>query len=407
MSHEPGRGPSAANAPPMRTPAPTAMTRSDRGSLYIPSLDGIRACAVMLVFVAHAGLKGRIPGDFGVTVFFFLSGYLITTLLRMEYEQKGAISLRAFYLRRVLRIFPPFYLVLIVATLLTAVSALPGPTLRPEALLAQALYLTNYYVIQNGWWVGHAPGTWIFWSLCIEEHFYLGFPLIYIFLLRFVPSRARQALVLGGICALVVGWRLVLVFALGATHDRTYMATDTRIDSILFGCILGVFANPLLDSTRVSAGRWKMVWVPLALVGLLGSFLVRAPGFQNTLAYTVQGICLFPLFIAAVRYPDWWLFQILNVGWVRFVGVLSYSIYLVHPSVLWGIVSWVPAPDLVQAGLGLGLTLAIAYAIYVAVEKPAALLRRRLSRVLAPDAKPAGRLDAAQPATVQLEAVRS
>ena len=390
----------------MGRPVAPAVAAAGRGSLHIPSLDGIRACAVMLVFAAHAGLKGKIPGDFGVTVFFFLSGYLITTLLRIEHEQTGAISLRAFYLRRVLRIFPPFYLVLIVATVLTAAGALPGPALRPEALWAQALYLTNYYVIQNGWWVGHAPGTWIFWSLCIEEHFYLAFPLVYILMLRLVPSRARQALVLGGMCALVLGWRLVLVFALGSTHDRTYMATDTRIDSILFGCILGVFANPILDSTRVSAGRWKKVLVPLALVGLLGSFLLRAPGFQNTLAYTVQGICLFPLFIAAVRYPGWWLFQILNVRWVRFVGVLSYSIYLVHPSVLWGIASWVPAPGLAQAGLGLTLTLAIAYGIYVAVEKPAALLRRRLSRVLAPEAKPAGRPEVVQPAPVQLEAAR-
>jgi peptidoglycan/LPS O-acetylase OafA/YrhL len=383
------------------------VTTAKRGSLYIPSLDGIRACSVMLVFGAHAGLKGTIPGDFGVTVFFFLSGYLITTLLRIEHEQTGEISFRAFYLRRVLRIFPPFYLVLIVATLLTAWGALPGPRLRPEALLAQALYLTNYYVIQNGWWVGHAPGTWIFWSVCIEEHFYLVFPLVYVLLLRFVPSRARQALVLGGICALVLAWRLVLVFALGATHDRTYMATDTRIDSILFGCILGVFANPLLDTTRVSAGLWKLAWVPLALAGLLVSFLLRAPGFQNTLSYTVQGLCLFPLFIAAIRYPESWLFGFLNVRWVRFVGVLSYSIYLVHPSVLWGIASWFPAPGLVQAGLGLALTLAIAYAIYVAVEKPAARLRRRLSRVLAPEAEAASRRIAAQLATAQLEAVRS
>ena len=376
----------------MRPPLPAGNARAARGAtLHIPSLDGIRACSVMLVFAAHAGLKGSIPGDFGVTVFFFLSGYLITTLLRMEHEQTGAISFRAFYLRRVLRIFPPFYLVLFVATLLTAVGAVPvpRPPLNAEALAAQALYLTNYFVIQNGWWVGHAPGTWIFWSLCIEEHFYLLFPLAYVLLLRYVPSRARQALVLAGVCALVLAWRLVLVFALGASHDRTYMATDTRIDSILFGCILGVFANPLLDTTRIGADRWKLVVVPLALAGLMVSFVVRMPSFQQTIAYSLQGLCLFPLFIAAVRYPTWWLFEVLNVRWVAFVGVLSYSIYLVHPAVLWDVAGWVPAPGLLQAALGLALTLAVAYGIYVAVEKPAARLRRRLSRVLAPAARAA------------------
>jgi peptidoglycan/LPS O-acetylase OafA/YrhL len=388
----------------MRPPVAAGKPSAKHTSLYIPSLDGIRACSVIVVFAAHAGLRGIIPGDFGVTVFFFLSGYLITTLLRMEHEQTGAISFRAFYLRRVLRIFPPFYLVLIAATLLTAVGGLPAPNLqlRPDALLAQALYLTNYYVIQNGWWTGHAPGTWIFWSLCIEEHFYLVFPLLYVLLLRLTPSRRRHALVLAGLCAVVLAWRLVLVFALHATHDRTYMATDTRIDSILFGCILGVFANPLLDKTRVSADRWRFVWFPLGLAGLLVSFVIRTPSFQQAMAYSLQGLCLFPLFIAAIRYHDWELFQLLNLRWVKFVGVLSYSIYLLHPEVLWGIGWWVPVPGVVQAGLGLALTLAIAYAIYRLVEQPATRLRRRLSRVLVPAAAAAVRpVSTAAPAQAQ------
>src|SRR5215472_13951682 len=142
-------------------PGPREPLAPTHASLYIPSLDGIRACSVMVVFAAHAGLRGLIPGDFGVTVFFFLSGYLITTLLRMEYEQSGSISFRAFYLRRVLRIFPPFYLALMVATVVWLLGAFRyGPGFSLDGLLAQALFLTNYYVIDNGWWVGHAPGTW-------------------------------------------------------------------------------------------------------------------------------------------------------------------------------------------------------------------------------------------------------
>jgi peptidoglycan/LPS O-acetylase OafA/YrhL len=104
---------------------------SKGGGLYIASLDGIRAAAVTLVFVSHAGLNDKVPGNFGVTAFFFLSGYLITTLLRLEHEQSGAISFRAFYLRRVLRIFPPFYLALAAATVLWLVGGLPnGPAFR-------------------------------------------------------------------------------------------------------------------------------------------------------------------------------------------------------------------------------------------------------------------------------------
>jgi peptidoglycan/LPS O-acetylase OafA/YrhL len=375
-------------------------------SLHIPSLDGIRACAVMLVFASHAlaqaSLTGVLPGEFGVTTFFFLSGYLITTLLRLEHEQTGGISFRAFYLRRVLRIFPPFYLALAVATLLWFVGGLPhGPRFELDGVAEQAVFLTNYYVIQHGWWTGLAPGTWIFWSLAVEEHFYLAFPLLYLVLLRFVRGRGRQALILAGLCAVVLAWRLVLVFALGAGKDRTYVATDTRIDSILFGCILGVVANPVLDRTRIDGGVWKFVLVPAALVGLMVSFVIRDPWFQETIAYTLQGICLFPLFIAVVRFPLWGPFEILNVAPVRFIGVISYSIYLVHPSVLYGVSQWTGAflPSVAQDAVALALTIAIAWGISVAIERPAARLRKRLSRALVPE-RPAVAAASAAPATV-------
>src|SRR5258708_23783464 len=88
---------------------PLADALPARKSLYIPSLDGIRAVSFMLVFLAHAGLEDKIPGGLGVTIFFFLSGYLITTLLRTEADQSGRISIRDFYLRRGLRLFPPLF----------------------------------------------------------------------------------------------------------------------------------------------------------------------------------------------------------------------------------------------------------------------------------------------------------
>src|SRR5688572_21709228 len=90
---------------------------SKRAAFHIQSLDGIRAMSVLWVFFAHAGLaEWGVPGNLGVTVFFFLSGYLITTLLRIEFERHGSISLGAFYLRRTLRIFPPMYLTLAIAS---------------------------------------------------------------------------------------------------------------------------------------------------------------------------------------------------------------------------------------------------------------------------------------------------
>lgn len=360
----------------------------------IPSLDGLRAFAIGVVFLAHAGLSRFIPGHFGVTVFFFLSGFLITTLLRIEFEKTGSVSLRNFYLRRVLRIFPPFYLVLVLATVLTLAGPLSGPPLSLPGLAAQAFYLTNYWVVDHGWWVGHAPGTWIFWSLAVEEHFYLFFPLLYLLLLRLLPQRRRQAAVLLGLCALVLAWRCVLVFGFHSIKERTYIATDARIDSILFGCVLAVVGNPVLDRSRFGDAWWRFVALPAGLVGLLLSLAVRDPWFQQSFAYSIQGLSLVPVFVAAIRFPAWFLFAPLNWGWVRFVGVLSYSVYLMHVTVLFGVDRYLAAPALVQGALGAGVTLGAAVAIYYAVEKPAARLRRRLSRI---GARPAPRAAVAIP----------
>jgi peptidoglycan/LPS O-acetylase OafA/YrhL/glycosyltransferase involved in cell wall biosynthesis len=361
--------------------ATTPTTKAD--GMYIPSLDGIRALSVLLVFAAHAGLNERVPGNFGVTVFFFLSGYLITTLMRVEFGRTGSVSLKAFYLRRVLRIFPPMYLVLAGASLLTVAGLLEG-SVRLEALVPQALNLSNYYIVLNGWWDGRAPGTWILWSLAVEEHFYLAFPLLYLLLLRFVRGRGRQALMLFGLCGIVLAWRLALVLVLHADKDRTYVATDTRVDSILFGCALAVFGNPVLDSTRVSDRTWKAVLLPLGLAGLLVSFLVRDAWFQETVRYSLQGLSLLPLFVAALRFPNWAMFRVLNLRPIKFVGVLSYSIYLLHPTVLFGIEQWTAWHPVVKGMFGLALTLVLAFCIYRFVELPCARLRKRLSRVTAP-----------------------
>ena len=106
-----------------------------KSSGAIPSLDGIRAVSILIVFVAHLGYDNIVPGGLGVTVFFFLSGYLITTLLRRELAKNGAISLPQFYLRRVLRILPPLYLIVGGATLLAVVGIINSP-IELKAVLA-------------------------------------------------------------------------------------------------------------------------------------------------------------------------------------------------------------------------------------------------------------------------------
>ena len=308
---------------------PTKATRT--AAFHIPSLDGIRAVSFLIVFVAHAGLPNLIPGGFGVTVFFFLSGYLITTLMRIEREELGSVSLKQFYLRRALRILPPFYLALALALGLALLGILPGG-FAPVAVTAQALHGANYFIVAHGY-DGLPRGTGVYWSLAVEEHFYLVFPWVFLALERWVKTSTRRALVLYALCAAVLAWRCLLVYRFNAATDRTYVASDTRVDSILFGCALAVYGNPVIDgASRIKEATWKRVILPIAILVLLFTFLYRAPSFRETFRYSIQGLALTPVFIAAIRFPGWLLFRPLNTRLASFVGVLSYSLYLVHHS---------------------------------------------------------------------------
>ena len=364
-------------------------------ALHIPSLDGIRAVAFTLVFVAHAGLEKLVPGGLGVTIFFFLSGYLITTLLRIEHDKSGSVSLRQFYLRRVFRILPPFYLVLMLAVIAASVGVIAGG-FSPRAVAAQVCHLANYWSVRHGG-EGQPAGTGVYWSLAVEEHFYLLFPCLYLVVRRRVSDGFRQALVLWAICAAVLAWRCVLVYGMNAPPDRTYLATDTRIDSILFGCALALWGNPVLDgASRFSDRSWKWLLMPSGFVLILVSLLFRDPRFRETFRYSLQGVALYPLFIFAMRFPRWGLVRALNTPVLAFAGVLSYSLYLVHHVVL-SALEPVLANGFVRAVIALAISTAIAWLIHVAVEKPATRIRKSLARVLARDA--AASSFAPQPAT--------
>jgi peptidoglycan/LPS O-acetylase OafA/YrhL len=346
----------------------------------IPSLDGIRAVAVMIVFIAHCGLQHLVPGGFGVTIFFFLSGYLITTLLRREYEQTGTISLRAFYLRRVYRIFPPLYLVLGILIALDVTGVIGNGDTPLKAILAQVFHLTNYYMVTFSP-AESAPlvtYTGPFWSLAVEEHFYLVFPLCLLVLLR---RKAPLPVVLGIACMVVLAWRCFLVLTMSGADDYTYHATDTRIDSLLFGCIMGLWLNPALDAAPSRLGERGWFALCAAGVALLAfSFLYRAEFFRDTFRYSLQGVALFPLFWCAVHYHGSPFFSWLNSRPARALGIISYTFYLSHYAAI----------HLVEKAFGLGavaggvagfaMTVAFSTACYWLVERRFAALRRRLHK---------------------------
>jgi peptidoglycan/LPS O-acetylase OafA/YrhL len=343
---------------------------------HIPSLDGIRGLAALLVFTSHVTRPDLLPGGFGVTVFFFLSGYLITTLLRTEYERNGDISFRRFYLSRVYRILPPMYIVLGLMLLL-CLSGVRDNEMTWDAVLAQFAHFTNYYYAFAG--ERHfVTGTSTLWSLAVEEHFYLLFPLVLLLLLRRLDP-ARVAAVLLAACAVVLAWRCCVVFVLGWGEAYTYHATDTRVDSILFGCVMGLWCNPALEAKRVTLARPVVGLVLFASTAmLLVSFLVRTPEFRESLRYSLQGMALFGLFFCAVRYHHWRLFSWLDSRPMRALGLVSYTVYLVHLPILGLLKQYTTfgKPALaVLCALGTAL---VSTAMYLLVERRLAALRRKL-----------------------------
>lgn len=357
-------------------------TAVPRAPFHIPSLDGLRALSFFIVFAAHAGLDRVVPGGFGVTVFFFLSGYLITTLMRQEADKTGRISLKHFYLRRALRILPPFYIVLVAATALGLADFLHGdvpPELLPVA--SQVLHVSNYWIAAHGW-SGVAIGTGVYWSLAVEEHFYLVFPAAFLALRRLALTGRQMAFVLWGACAVVFAWRCVLVLLLHASVDRTYLCSDTRVDSILFGCALAVWNNPILDrpDPRDSTSTlWPSVFLSAGVALLLVTFVVRGSVFRETLRYSLQGIALTPVFITAIRFPRWLVFRLFNWQPMRFVGALSYSLYLVHQAALAAVAEHSSLGGIARALVAMLISLGLAWGMYRVVERPCAKLRKRLS----------------------------
>lgn len=349
-----------------------------KAPLQIPSLDGLRAISFLLVFVAHSGLEKVVPGGFGVTTFFFLSGFLITTLMRLEERKTGTVNLKGFYLRRIFRILPPFYLTLMLATVLAAAGFVPGK-LEASPMQALMLHFGNYWFAFNGG-SGVPAGTGVYWSLAVEEHFYLLFPILYLVTRRLGLAGKLQASLFLVLCAAIVVWRCVLVLRFGVAEDRTYLASDTRFDSILFGCALAVAMNPVVDRPVGSDRLWKRVLFPAGVALLLFTFVYRAPWFRESIRYTLQGIGLTPIFISAMRFPEWGPFRLLNTKFVAFLGVLTYSLYLVHHVVLYTVHYHLPTwhPALLSL-VALAISIAFSLAMYHYVEKPLGRLRKRFS----------------------------
>ncbi|MDP9018864.1 MAG: acyltransferase [Candidatus Eremiobacteraeota bacterium] len=282
----------------------------------------------MLVAASHCGFGDVIPGGLGVTVFFFLSGYLITTLLEREFAFSGTISFRRFFARRVARLAPAFLVTLAMADTLVHFGLLSGKVTWTGSL-AQIFYFANYYSVFFGGSQYIAGGTATYWSLSVEEHFYLLYPFLVSFLL-FRRDKKYRAIFFLCATSIVFCWRIYLASKGSVNSDRIYYLTDTRVDSILWGCFFAT-AVPQLSSHQIDVSYRKTIVLLTSGIGLiLLSLVIRNQFFRDTFRYTLQGVALIPIFYSLLCAPNTGIHKLLNSPLMSNLGKLSYGFYLNH-----------------------------------------------------------------------------
>lgn len=344
----------------------------------MPALDGWRAISILLVLISHGGLGHIIPGGLGVTIFFFISGFLITSLLISELQTSENVSLGKFYLRRFWRLSPP--LLIYVTISIVYIYIIQGE-LNLHEVFSAIFYFANYYSI---YWhfesLPFAPSPLkILWSLAIEEHYYLFFaPLLAFF--AYTPRKLFHLILLLIITPIII--RCYLVFFVSSTFDYagyTYMSTETRIDSIAWGGMLAWICRcyPALEIKRLLDNKFA---VGLSIAIILICLAIRDERFRESIRYSLQGIAFIPLFYATLYGSTMqWFRKILASKVAVTIGKLSYSIYLYHWLAL-VLASWLIGNDRLSPYWMLwyyGLTICLAIASYKLIEIPTLIIRKK------------------------------
>lgn len=345
-----------------------------------PSLNGLRAFSVILVIVHHLNLKNHIflnlskitllrpfisflvDGHLGVNIFFVISGFLITSLMLQEQTATNGISLKNFYIRRTLRIFPAYFFLLLVYFILQCF----GYIQISNASWLTAITYTKYFNWQLDWYTAHA------WSLSIEEHFYIFWPLIFLGGERF---RKRAAIFL----ILVVPFiRLYLHYYYFSMEWINDLRIFTRIDAIAMGCLFALYKDRILRSL---SKHWAKIFYfsviilcilrylpPLAdkvHLGIIFTFLGATHG-------SVANILIGFIMMYSVFGPKGIWYKILNFKIINYIGMLSYSIYLWQMLFIYDTPAWYN-----QFPLNVFCLILAALGSYYLIEKPFLKLKSR------------------------------
>ena len=308
---------------------------------YITGLDGIRAIAVIMVLAYHLKLALFKSGFLGVTVFFVLSGYLITGILISEVEEEGTIDLKNFWLRRIRRLVPAVMSMAVVIIFVSAVVNRIIFTKGCKDFLASVLGFNNWWQIFNKVSYFEAAGVpspfTHCWSLAIETQFYLIYPLILLGIYKLVKSRgagrAKRGLLFAGVTLLLALISVILMIVLFDPQQdasRVYYGTDTRAFSLLFGALLAILWEYRMVPRRLSASV-NMVLGSVSFAALL-VMTIAINGSSNFWYRGGQfvGTILTVLMVYAVSGRKTWLSRFLSNPVLKWIGDRSYSIYLWH-----------------------------------------------------------------------------
>ena len=357
---------------------------SNNKSKYLPSIDSLRALAVLAVIIYHVDVN-YLPGGFlGVDLFFVLSGYLISSLIIKEYRKTGSLNLYNFYIRRARRLLPAVYFMITVG--LVVMVLFNEVLLRKSHLDA----IFGYIYSSNWWYIFHkldyfdsfgaqSPFKHL-WSLAIEEQFYMIFPLLFLLVNRKKKSKDGTYKLNKNFLYVVLGLILVSLIAHILLFDinnisRIYFGTDTRAFSLLVG-VVGAILYPMERLHAKVTLQQNMVYSVVSLVSIATLITVMIYTSEyNTLLYR-GGFLLVAILglivIISSGKQHTLMSRLLSFKPVVFIGKISYSLYLWHfpVLVLTTPVSEIGNPNIFFVILRIVLTFAVAIVSYVFVETP-------------------------------------
>ena len=339
----------------------------------VPSLDGLRGISILLVLLGHTALSDHAPhvlapfghaGNVGVRFFFVISGFLITTLLMKERRKTSTISLRGFYLRRVLRIFPAAYALIAVIAVLGALGVI---VLRPGEVLNAATFTMNYHDFR-AFWLGQL------WSLSVEEQFYLLWPGLLLLAGTRGAFRSAWVVVLASPLLRFYMWHFVHAGETAMTKHFESVA-----DALGMGCLLAAYFNQLGASERYQRFQSRTFLFLSIAVGAIavgnGLFLIR-PGAFYVWGQSIANLGTVMCIDWAIRHSGHPLGRLLNWTPLVWVGVLSYSLYLwQNPFLLGGMDKvWTSFP------YNLGFAVGASLLSYFLLERPFLRLKDVISK---------------------------